>query len=76
MKVSNPVESIVTLILDNYGKVREHDYEIANDFALRYECEMSVEQKKIVSEARARCEQALEHPMRHFNGGLSSFSPD
>ncbi|HDQ4038998.1 TPA: hypothetical protein P8L14_004557 [Yersinia enterocolitica] len=75
MKISNPVESVVALILDNYGKVREHEYGIANDFARRYEDEMSEEQKKIVSEARAHCEQALEHPMRHFNGGLSSFSP-
>ncbi|HFV9277477.1 TPA: hypothetical protein ACIAIG_004481 [Enterobacter asburiae] len=37
MKISNPVESVVALILDNYGKVREHEYGIANDFARRYE---------------------------------------
>lgn len=75
MKNTNPIESVVALILKHYAKVNEPECEIANDFTRRYENEMSEEQKKLVFEAREHCEAALKHPLRHFTGGLSCFNP-
>lgn len=61
--------------LQQYAIWNEIGLKAGNDISQRYRDEMSVEQECQLAEARSRCEGAINHPLRHFTGGFSCFSP-
>lgn len=75
MSNHHPLESVVRTILDSYSQGNEYGLESGDDFFIRYRAEMSAEQVQLACEARNSCEGVIRHPMRHFTGGLSCFSP-
>lgn len=70
----HPLESVAGVILVCYAQNNEYGIKTGDDFFSRYRPEMSAEQVKKALEARASCEDAIKHPLRHFTGGLSCFS--
>lgn len=75
MNNHHPLESIVGIILEHYAQDNEYGLKAGDDFFSRYRPEMSSVQVQQVLEARSSCEEAIKHPLRHFTGGLSCFSP-
>lgn len=75
MNNHHPLKSVVGIILEHYTRGNEYGLKVGDEFFSRYRLEMSAEQVQLALEARTSCEDAIKHPLRHFTGGLSCFSP-